>query len=186
MVWMIIGGPENVTYPPSTSSVSWRYRLQTRDGREMTTTFAIANISQTPRGNLNSATPSNPADEPSCSTASWPRAGHPRGSWSTASASTLAPTNKSERKGRGRWPLRGIRPPEPCLCATTSLAVPGSSMCEVGQTVYASRSQGAIGASLGRIARNCCATARTRSRNRASSSPTMGSLGDVISDVSEG
>lgn len=48
MVWMIIGGPENVTYPPSTSSVSWRYRLQTRDGREMTTTFAIANITPDP------------------------------------------------------------------------------------------------------------------------------------------
>jgi hypothetical protein len=48
MAWVIIEGPENVTYPPSISSVSWRYRLQTRDGREMTTTFAIANITPDP------------------------------------------------------------------------------------------------------------------------------------------
>ena len=44
MAWTIVDGPEDVTYPPSTSGTRWRYRLQTRDGREMTTTFTIANI----------------------------------------------------------------------------------------------------------------------------------------------
>ena len=48
MAWRIVKGPEDVTYPPSKPGVSWRYTLQSGDGREMTVTFDFAEISPDP------------------------------------------------------------------------------------------------------------------------------------------
>ena len=48
MAWRIVKGPEDVTYPPSKPGVSWRYTLQSGDGREMMVTFDFAEISPDP------------------------------------------------------------------------------------------------------------------------------------------
>ena len=184
MAWTIIGGPENVTYPPSTSSRQLAIptpnpRLTRRPQPSRSPTSR-----QTPRCSLNSATPSNPADEPSCSTASG------RGPATLADLGRQPrhpPSRRLTRASarRGRRPLRGIQPPEPCLARRPRW------LCLAPQCA---RWANSLRFSIARRNRRFAGEDRKellcdRSQlftNTSSSSSMTESAGDVVFDVSEG